>query len=197
MNVGVVCEFSGRVRDAFIAAGHEAVSYDLLIFHPPCTDIAVSGALHFAKKIADGRQAAALDFVRWCMGHEQPWALENPVSVISSKIRKPDQIIQPWQFGHPEAKTTCLWLHDLAALEPTAIVDPPNWRCCGQRFPFARGKYGCPSCHGTKTARPCWANQTPSGQNALGPSESRAGDRSRTYEGIAAAMASQWGAQGE
>jgi len=138
VRVLIACEYSGTVRDAFIKKGHDAISCDLLptdvpgphyqgdvfdvigkgwdmmIAHPPCTHLAVSGARHFPAKIADGRQQAALDFVRRLMdcGIERI-AIENPISVISSKIRKPDQIIQPWQFGHGETKATCLWLKGL------------------------------------------------------------------------------------
>jgi hypothetical protein len=144
----IACEFSGRVRDALTAAGFYAVScdllpsetpgehfqgdvrevldwgWDLLIAHPPCTDLAVSGARHFKEKIADGRQQRALEFVRVLMAAPIPFkALENPVSVISSQIRKPDQIIQPWQFGHGEVKATCFWLEGLPLLQPTRIVD--------------------------------------------------------------------------
>jgi site-specific DNA-cytosine methylase len=148
MKILVACEYSGRVRDAFTRRGHYAIScdllptdspglhyqgdirdvindgWDLMIAHPPCTDLAVSGARHFAAKIADGRQQAALDFVRFLMGAPiEKIAIENPISVISSKIRKPDQIIQPWQFGHGETKSTCLWLKNLPLLVPTNIVD--------------------------------------------------------------------------
>lgn len=219
MRVLVACEESGRVRDAFIEHGHDAIScdllptaqpgphlvgdirdvdlagYDLMIAFPPCTDLAVSGARYFEAKRADGRQQAALDLVRYLLDAPVPLiALENPVGVISSEIRRPDQIVQPWQFGHPESKTTCLWLKGLPALEPTHIVDPPFYGCCGARFPFALGKYGCPNCNGAKKARPVYANQTPSGQNRLGPSPTRALERARTYQGIAEAMAEQWGA---
>ncbi len=148
MRVLVGCEFSGRVRDAFARRGHYAVSCDLLpsdspgehyqgdvfdiindgwdlaIFHPPCTHLAVSGARHFPAKRADGRQQAALEFVRRLM--EAPIekiCVENPISIISTHIRKPDQIIQPWMFGHGETKATCLWLKNLPKLEPTNIVD--------------------------------------------------------------------------
>jgi len=143
------CEYSATVRDAFRARGFDAYSCDLLptegdprwhiqgdllailgdgwdmaVFHPPCTDLAVSGARHFAAKKADGRQEAALDFVRALMAAPIPYiALENPVSIISSQIRKPDQIIQPWQFGHGEVKATCLWLKNLPKLVPTDIVE--------------------------------------------------------------------------
>lgn len=149
LRVLVACEYSGVVRRAFRNLGHDAWScdllssedeskhhiqgdvmeylgngWDLMIAHPPCTDLSVSGARHFAAKIADGRQGRALDFVQSLM--DAPIAniaIENPISVISSKIRKPDQIIQPWQFGHGETKATCLWLKGLPKLVPTNIVD--------------------------------------------------------------------------
>lgn len=197
MRVLIACEFSGVVREAFRARGHEAWScdllraegsqdhhfqsdvrqlltskiygayyWDLMIAHPPCTHLAVSGARYFAEKRADGRQQAALDFVRFLLDAPVPRiALENPVGVISTQIRKPDQIIQPWQFGHPESKTTCLWLKGLPLLMPTKILPK----------------------------RAQWTNQTPSGQNKLGPSPDRWKLRSATYQGIADAMAEQWG----
>lgn len=189
MKVLVACEYSGTVRDAFIAAGHEALScdllptdapgphyqgdvrdvlndgWDLMVAHPPCTHLAVSGARWFKDKQAE--QAEALDFVRLLLDAPiDRIALENPVSVISSRIRKPDQIIQPWQFGHPEAKATCLWLKNLPLLNPTNILEKP--------------------------ATGYWQNQTPSGQNKLGPSKERWKIRSATYKGIAQAMAQQW-----
>jgi site-specific DNA-cytosine methylase len=149
MRVLVACEYSATVRDAFRAKGHDAWScdllptdgnpewhligdvleiiedgWDLMIAHPPCTDLSVSGARHFAAKIADGRQQRALDFVQLLMDAPiERIAIENPISVISSKIRKPDQIIQPWQFGHGETKATCLWLKNLPKLEATDIVE--------------------------------------------------------------------------
>lgn len=148
MRVLVGCEFSGVVRNAFASRGHYAMSCDLLpsespglhyqgdirdvlddqwdlaIFHPPCTHLAVSGARHFAAKRASGVQDDALDFVRLLLSAPIPKiALENPISIISSRIRKPDQIIQPWQFGHGETKATCLWLKNLPKLEPTKIVE--------------------------------------------------------------------------
>lgn len=192
MKVLIACEFSGIVRDAFIREGYEAVSCDLLdterpgphirdnvldhldgwdmmIAHPPCTYLSVSG-LHWNKRVP-GRAAKtddALCFVRALMAAPvKNICIENPVSCISSRIRKPDQIIQPWQFGHPESKTTCLWLKGLPKLIPTNVLPRPE-----------SGR---------------WANQTPSGQNKLGPSPTRAMDRSRTYSGIAQAMADQWG----
>jgi site-specific DNA-cytosine methylase len=145
----------GDVRD------HLYGKWDLMIAHPPCTDLAVSGARHFAEKIADGRQGRALDFVRCLMDAPiERIAIENPISVISSHIRKPDQIIQPWQFGHGETKATCLWLKNLRKLVPTNIVD----------------------------GREARVHRMPPGPN-------RWKERSRTFEGIATAMANQWGAQ--
>ena len=192
MRVLIACEYSGRVRDAFLRRGHEAMScdllptevkgphyqgpvedvlqdgWDLMIAHPPCTHLAVSGARYFAEKRADGRQQAALAFVQMLM--DAPvgsWCIENPVSIISSQIRKPDQIIQPWHFGHSESKKTCLWLKNLPKLTSTSIMDLPE--------------------------SGVWANQTPSGQNKLGPSPDRWKERSRTFQGIADAMSQQWG----
>ncbi len=184
MKVLVACEFSGIVRDSFLAAGHEAVScdllpterpgphiegdvtahlnegWDLMVAHPPCTHLAVSGARHFAAKQADGRQQAALDFVRLLMAAPIPMiAIENPISIISSRIRKPDQIIQPWMFGHGETKATCLWLQRLPPLAPTDIVEGRTPRI-----------------------------------HQLPPSPDRWKERSRTFTGIALAMAAQWGA---
>lgn len=182
MRVLVACEFSGTVRDAFIAAGHDAMScdllpseqpgphhqgdvrdilsepFDLLIAHPPCTHLAVSGARWFADKRAE--QEEALDFVRLLMDAPVPHiAIENPISVISSRIRRPDQIVQPWQFGHGETKATCLWLQRLPKLVPTNVVDGRAARV--HRMP---------------------------------PGPDRWKERSRTFPGIAAAMAAQWGA---
>jgi len=193
MRVLVACEYSGRVRDAFRRRGHDAWScdllecesdsswhyqrpveevlqlgWDLMIAHPPCTHLAVSGSRHFHRKQRE--QADALDFVRLLMAAPIPrWCIENPVSVISSAIRGPDQIIQPWQFGHAESKSTCLWLHNLPVLKATDVLSLPN----GGR----------------------WENQTASGQNKLPPSKDRWKIRSRTYEGIAEAMGAQWGAR--
>lgn len=183
MKVLVACEYSGRVRDAFIRGGHEAMScdllptdspgphyqgdvfdldlskFDLMIAHPPCTHLAVSGARHFPEKRADGRQQAALEFVRRLLDAPVPKiALENPVSIISTKIRKPDQIIQPWQHGHGETKATCLWLKGLPLITPTNIVDGRSDRI-----------------------------------HKMPPSPDRWKLRSTTYQGIADAMASQWG----
>lgn len=192
MRILIACEYSGTVRDAFLRKGHDSWSCDLLptdvpgphfqgdvlsviknngpwdmmIAHPPCTHLAVSGARYFKNKIA--QQAQALDFVRILLNSDiEKIALENPVSIISSNIRKPSQIIQPYQFGHPESKKTCLWLKNLPLLVPTNILALP--------------------------ASGVWDNQTPSGQNNLKPSKDRWKIRSKTYFGIAEAMASQWG----
>ena len=130
-----------------------------MIAHPPCTHLAVSGARYFAEKRADGRKQDALEFVRSLMSAPIPRiAIENPISVISSEIRKPDQIIQPWMFGHDETKATCLWLKDLPKLVPTDIVEGREQRI--------------------------WK---------MPPSKDRAMLRSLTYQGIADAMAQQWG----
>ena len=192
MKVLVACEFSGTVRDAFRSRGHDAWScdlldsnseyhiqrdvslvlsdgWDLMVGHPPCTYLAVSGARWFKDRKQE--QEEALAFVKALL--EAPIekiAIENPVSIISSKIRLPDQIIQPYQFGEDASKKTCLWLKNLPKLVPTEYVEPK----------IINGKK-------------IWANQTPSGQNKLGPSIDRWKLRSKTYQGIAEAMASQWG----
>ena len=171
MKVLIACEYSGAVRDAFISQGHNAVScdilqtdklgphyqgdvrdilhdnWDLMVAFPPCTHLAVSGARWFKEKQRDGRQEEALNFVRLLLNAPiERVALENPVSIISSHIRKPDQIIQPWQFGHGETKKTCLWLKNLPKLAPTNVVDgreqriwklPPSkdrWKIRSQTF---------------------------------------------------------------
>ena len=181
MRVLVACEYSGRVRDAFMAQGHLAVScdllpsesprgfhfqtdirallagpWDLMIAHPPCTHLAVSGSRWFKDKLP--QQAEALAFVQMLMDAPIPRiCIENPVSIISSRIRKPDQIIQPWEFGHGETKTTCLWLKGLPKLVPTEVVE-------GRASIVHR----------------------------MSPSPDRWKNRSRTYQGVADAMAAQW-----
>ena len=186
MKILVACEFSGTVRDAFAKKGHYAMScdfldtesegnhykgdvqdilyngWDMLIAFPPCTYLAVSGARWF--KDRQKEQEEALDFVRLLLNAPiDKIALENPVGVISTRIRKPEQIIQPWQFGHDASKKTCLWLKNLPLLVPTEIIKKDRY-----------------------------ANQTPSGQNKLGPSKDRGKLRSITYQGIADAMVEQW-----
>jgi hypothetical protein len=196
MKVAIICEFSGVVRNAFTDRGYEAISFDLLpterlgqhcqcdimdipidywqefdlaICHPPCTHLAVSGARWFKEKREE--QAQALDFVRYLMNLPvERIALENPVSVISSRIRKPDQIIQPYEFGHPETKRTCLWLKNLPELRPTNIVEP-------QYIIGKDGKRYSPVHYCSQ-----WDKK-----------EERWKTRSRTYPGIAEAMAEQWG----
>ncbi len=149
MRVLIACEYSGRVREAFRKMGHDAWScdilpaddgspyhiqddvlnhlndgWDLMVAHPPCTHLAVSGARHFAEKIADGRQQEGIDFFMAMINAPiERIAVENPICIMSTKYRKPDQIIQPWQFGHGETKATCLWLKNLPKLVPTDIVD--------------------------------------------------------------------------
>lgn len=220
MKVLIACEYSATVRDAFRARGLDAWScdliptegskrwhleedaleciragypggwqfrpddrpgweeskkegrhrpWDLVIAHPPCTHLAVSGARHFAEKIADGRQQAALEFVRALLDAPVAHiALENPVSIISSRIRKPDQTIQPWMFGHGETKATCLWLKNLPPLVPTHVAG-------GDLFTAPAPN---------EREQRIWK---------MPPGPDRWKERSRTYPGIAAAMADQWG----
>jgi site-specific DNA-cytosine methylase len=180
MRVLVACEFSGVVRDAFRARGHEALScdllptetpgphyqgdvrdiladgWDLMVAHPPCTHLAVSGARWFTEKARE--QEEALEFVRVLLSAPIPRiCLENPVSIISSRIREPDQIIQPWEFGHGETKATCLWLKNLPPLRPTKIVEGREQRI-----------------------------------HLMPPGPDRWRERSRTFSGVAEAMAEQW-----
>lgn len=171
--------------------------WDLLIAHPPCTYLSSSG-LHWNARVPGRPQKTleALEFVRALM--DAPVlriAIENPVGRIGTAIRKSDQIIQPYHFGHDASKKTCPWLTHLPLLQGTRFV-PPHFGCekCCLKFALSRGERGCPRCHGeTGKARHVWDNQTCSGQNALAPSASRWSERSRTYEGIAQAMAEQWG----
>ena len=180
MKVLVACEFSGLVREAFAKKGHDVLScdlldseipgnhykgdvrdllgenWDLIIAHPPCTFLAVSGARWF--KGREKQQMEALDFVKELMNANiSRIAIENPVSIISTRIRKPDQIIQPWMFGHGETKSTCLWLKNLPKLEPVNIVNGREQRI-----------------------------------HHMPPSKNRWKNRSRTFSGIASAMANQW-----
>jgi hypothetical protein len=187
VRVLVACEFSGTVRDAFIRRGHEAMScdilpteaegphycgdvrdvldypWDLMVAHPPCTHLSVSGARHFAGKRLTGQQQAAVSFFMLLAKAPIPRiAIENPVCIMSSLWRKPDQTVQPWQFGHGETKATCLWLKGLPPLEPTNIVEGREARI--HRMP---------------------------------PSADRWKERSKTFAGLAEAMADQWGAAAE
>ena len=189
----VACEYSGRVRDEFAARGWDAWScdfepsdtegqhyrgdvrdllpqqWDMMIAFPPCTYLCVSGMHWTTRGFRDSKLTdEALEFVRLLM--EAPIhriAIENPVGVVSTRLRKPNQIINPWQFGDDASKRTCLWLKNLPLLTHTEILPvPPSGR---------------------------WSNQTSSGQNNLGPSSTRWKERSKTYPGIARAMAEQWG----
>lgn len=149
--------------------------WDMVLAFPPCTDLAVSGALHFAQKQADGRQQVAIDFfMLFVNANCNRIAIENPVGIMSTRYRKPDQIIQPYDFGEDASKKTCLWLKRLPPLKGTKHIP-------GRMI----------ECNGKMVER--WANQTDSGQNRLGPSSTRAADRAKTYQGIADAMADQWG----
>lgn len=183
MRVLIACEYSGAVRDQFLGGGHEAMScdllptdvpgphyqgdvrdvldypWDLMIAHPPCTHLSVSGARHFEAKRMDGRQQSAVSFFMMLAKADIPMiAIENPVCIMSSMWRQPDQVIQPWQFGHGETKATALWLKGLPRLTPTNIVEGREDRI-----------------------------------HRMAPSPDRWKERSKTYPGIAAAMADQWG----
>ena len=214
MRILIACEESGVVREAFTKLGHKAFSCDLLpsqipgrhlqcdvrwvldkwvswkwdmmIAFPPCTHLCVSGARWFKGKKKE--QKLSIEFFMRLANAPIPMiAIENPVGIMSTRWRKPDQIIQPWQFGHPESKRTCLWLRGLPKLEPTKVVAPTWIVCQGKRY---SPTHYFPEKFGT---RAICDNQTPSGQNKLGPSAIRAKIRSRTYTGIAEAMAEQWG----
>lgn len=198
MRILVACEYSGIVRDAFRARGHDAIScdllpterdgphyqgdvfdiindgFDLMVAHPPCTYLSVSG-LHWNKRNPDRarRTEDGLLFVQALMDAPiEKICIENPVSCISTRIRRPDQIIQPYEFGHDASKKTCLWLKNLPPLSKDISLRVPGRMVNGKER---------------------WANQTDSGQNRLGPSEDRWKVRSETYSGIAKAMAEQWG----
>jgi hypothetical protein len=190
--------------DIFEAIGDR--EWDLAIFHPTCTYLTIAAEWAYKdvqkKKIKPGtligaeRRAAreeAVEHVKALMiAPIRHKAIENPVGVLSSRIRKPDQIIHPNQFGHDASKATCLWLTDLPPLQPTKIIQP-RWVCCGKTLPEGVGKYGCPNCLGENKPLPRWANQTDGGQNRLPPSTDRWRLRSLTYPGISEAMAIQWG----
>ena len=196
MRVLVACEFSGTVREAFRARGHDAWScdllptevngnhyqcdvadiiglgWDLMIAHPPCTYLSSSG-LHWNKRRPERAEQTekAIDFVMFLANAPiKMIAIENPIGCLSTRWRKPDQIIQPYQFGHDASKATCLWLIGLEKLRPTKNVDPR-----------------------LVNGRPRWGNQTDSGQNKLPPSDDRWKIRSETFQGIAEAMSEQWG----
>jgi len=182
MKILVACEYSGMVRDAFTAKGHNVTScdilptetegkhyhgnvldiindgWDMIIAFPPCTDLAVSGARWFKEKRADGRQQKSIGFFMMFANHDcHKIAIENPIGIMSTVFRKPDQIIQPWQFGHGETKATCLWLRNLPMLRPTNIVSGREQRI--------------------------WK---------MSPSKNRAKNRSKTFLGIAKALATQY-----
>ena len=182
LKILIACEYSGAVRDRFIALGHDAIScdilptespgphyagdvrdilwndWDMVVAFPPCTHLCVSGARHFAAKRADGRQQEGIDFFMLFANCSAPMvAIENPIGIMSNLWRKPDQVIQPWQFGHGETKATCLWLKNLPLLMPTKVVDGREQRI-----------------------------------HMMPPSPTRWKERSKTFSGIASAMANQW-----
>lgn len=254
MKVLIACEYSGNVREAFTAIGHDAWScdllpsekpgqhyqgdvrkmleqqWDLMIAHPPCTYLSVSGMHWTTRGLRDPQLTEdALDFVKLLMQADiAKIAIENPVSIISSRIGKPDQIVQPWWFGEDASKKTCLWLKNLPKLEIYVpnVQPPKGWKrvlcaadmiecdACGEPFcPEHNAHYADCDCigpteddvefkevngimFGTRlqpAPKMLWGNQTPSGQNKLGPSTDRWKDRSRTYQAVANAMAEQWG----
>ncbi len=196
MRVLVACEFSGVVREAFAAKGHDAWScdilptelpgnhyqgdvmdiinngWDMMIAHPPCTHLAVSGARHFEEKRKDGRQQEGINFFMQMINAPiNKIAVENPISIMSTVYKKPNQIIHPWQFGHEASKSTCLWLKGLPNLNPTYIVDK------GKFVTFKSGK-----------RMPKWYADAKSK-----PLKERLKIRNTTFQGIANAMAEQWG----
>lgn len=196
MKVLIACEFSGTVREAFAKLGHDAWScdleptslpgnhyqgdmfdivndgWDLIIAHPPCTHLAVSGARHFEKKRADGRQQQGIDFFMRVVNIDVPkLAVENPIGIMSTLYRKPEQIIQPFEYGHEATKSTCLWLRGLPLLKPTNIVSK------GEFVTFPSGKR---------------MNKWYADSSKLSPKE-REKWRNKTFQGIANAMAEQWG----
>lgn len=221
MNVLIGCEKSGVIRRAFRALGHSAWScdvlpaedggehiqddvlhvvhrgWDLFICHPECTFLTVANAGHIANgcnRYTAGQareyQKQAVDFFMSVINAPiDKVCVENPVGVMSSLYRAPDQIVQPYEYGDDASKKTCLWLRGLPLLKPTRYVEP-RIVCCNQ---VVTSGMMCQACNGRKNGRPRWANQTDSGQNRLGPSETRSAERARTYPGIAAAMAEQWG----
>lgn len=166
-------------------------NWDMIIAFPPCTDLAVSGALRFKEKIQNGKQQKSIDFFMLFANNKCPKiAIENPIGIMSTIWRKPDQIVQPWMYGHPESKATCFWLKGLPILKSTNIAEFNRYRCkCGNVFDVSLGNDGC--CI-DQIAKPLWNNQTKSGQNKLAPSPDRAKKRGITYTGIAHAMADQW-----
>jgi len=216
MRALVACEFSQIVTKAFREKGHDAFScdllptegnpdwhiqddvlkhldenWDMLIAFPPCTYLCNSGVrwLHTVSGRFDAMILASEFFYKiWNSGIEKI-CIENPIPHKQAMLPAYSQIIQPWMFGHSESKATCLWLKGLPPLIPTKYADFKKYRCkCGNVFETDLGKYGC--CD--TPAKPLWDNMTKSGQNKLAPSDHRAKDRSRTYQGIANAMSEQW-----
>jgi len=200
MKILIACEYSGIVRDAFIERGHDAIScdilpterpgkhyqgyledfigngqeWDMIIAHPPCTYLSVSGYhWNYRRPERMKKTEQAIAFFMMIANRDCPKiAIENPVSIMSTRWRKPDQIIQPYQFGHDASKATCLWLKGLLPLK----IDP---------LQYVEPRY--------VNEKPRWSNQTDGGYNKLPPSETRGKERAKTYQGIADAMARCWG----
>lgn len=177
------------------------LGWDAIGMHPDCTKLTVSGNAHYAKgkeKYNERLEAAAWTEKLWteCCRICDNVFFENPIGVLPTltTMGKPNQVIQPYEFGHPESKATCLWIKGFSLLKPTKYADFKNYRCkCGGVFEIKLGKYGCPNCCGDfGAAVPMWDNQTKSGQNKLAPSPDRKKIRSKTYKGIAEAIAMQW-----
>jgi len=226
MKILVACEWSGRVRDAFLKRGHDVTScdilptespgkhfmgdvmdiiddgWDMMIAHPPCTYLTCSAEWAYRdmqkKNIRPGvligtlrkkaRDAAADFFMRLINADIPKIAIENPVGIMSTRYRKPDQFIQPHEYGHDASKKTGLWLKGLPLLRPTNYIQP-RYVCCGE---IVSDLHGCLNCLGDKTPLSRWANQTNSGQNKEPPHPSRSAIRGKTYKGWADAMGAQW-----
>jgi hypothetical protein len=187
--------------DAMNVLRHDIISpftteWNMVIAHPPCDFLTVSNTYinrgcskYTADEANELRKKAIVFFEFFTYLKNEFVCIENPIGIMSTLYRKPDQIIQPWEYGHPESKATCLWLKGLPLLKPTEWAEFTQYRCkCGNVFDAELGKYGC--CDGA--AKPLWQNQTKSGQNKLPPSPQRAELRAKTYPGIAKAMAEQW-----
>lgn len=187
--------------DAMNVLRHDIISpftteWNMVIAHPPCDFLTVSNTYinrgcskYTADEAKELRKKAIVFFEFFTYLKNEFVCIENPIGIMSTLYRRPDQIIQPWEYGHPESKATCLWLKGLPLLNPTEWAEFTQYRCkCGNVFDAELGKYGC--CDGA--AKPLWQNQTKSGQNKLPPSPQRAELRAKTYPGIAKAMAEQW-----
>lgn len=217
----LACQKSSLLRDLLRLQGHDAWScdlqpsegdsryhlqrdavevayngtWDVMFACPECRCLCSSGQHRNDKpgqRTSAEVEAAAEFFMLMVNAPIRHKAIENSIGIMSTRYRKPHQIIQPHQFGDDASKATCLWLEGLPPLVPTLHI-PPRWVCCSITLPPGVGKYGCAVCEGENVARPRWGNQTNSGQNKLGPSPTRSADRARNYVGIVCAIADQWG----